>query len=49
MDPMIYGEAGIGNHGLNSFTDMVDGAERFGAKVDEMVEKRVKYLIFFPF
>lgn len=44
MDPMIHGtqmEAG----GLTSFMDMVDGAERFGAKVDEMVEKRVKYFL----
>ena len=37
MDPMIHGKmAGQ----MTSFMDMVDGAEKFDTKVDEMVERR---------
>jgi len=44
MDPMIHGNQ---MHELTSFMDMVDGAEKFDAKVDDMVQRRVKKIFQF--
>lgn len=45
MDPMVHGmQMGMGSaggHGLESFSDMVDGAERFGTKIEVFEERRV--------
>ena len=38
MDPMIHGQ--LGPPQLNSFMDLVDGAERYGARVEKMEEER---------
>jgi hypothetical protein len=39
MDTM--GQAMTGGNGLESFSDMVDGAERWGTKIEKMEQKRV--------
>lgn len=45
MDPMVHGMQMVmgsaGGHGLESFSDMVDGAERFGTKIEVLEERRV--------
>lgn len=45
MDPMVQamqmGMGPAGGHGLESFSDMVDGAQRFGTKIEEMEQRRV--------
>ena len=48
MDPMVQnmqmGLDSAGGHGLQSFSDMVDGAERFGTKIEELEQRRVSEL-----
>jgi hypothetical protein len=38
MDPTLHGQ--VDNHGMNSFQALVDGAERFGAQVEELEYER---------
>jgi hypothetical protein len=42
MDPSLHGQ--VDNHGMNSFQALVDGAERFGAQVEDLEYERNQQL-----